>query len=65
MSMTVNSRVDLELPFHYAGSEVFTAILLKIQVFSGVALFRSVNSSRRFKLSWCLHLQQVYWFALP
>lgn len=34
-SITVNSRVDLEILFRYAGSEVFTAVLLKIQVFLG------------------------------
>jgi len=51
MSITVNSRVDLEVLFHYAESEVLTAVLLKIQVFWGVVLFRSVSSFLRFKVS--------------
>ena len=59
MSMNVNSPVDLEVLFHYAGSEVFTAVLLKIQVsrvlcsfvvwiVSDVSKYRSVFTFSKF-----------------
>jgi len=57
--MNVNSRDDLEVLFHYAGSEISTAVLLKIQVFSvlcsfvvwvvsGVSKYRSVFAFGKF-----------------
>jgi hypothetical protein len=38
-------------------SEVFTAVLLTVEVFWDVTLCRLVNGHRRFEGAWCLHVQ--------